>query len=370
MDGKFDAIVIGGGFYGLQIAVHLRRAVELRSVLVLERESVLMNRASYVNQARVHNGYHYPRSLLTGFRSRASLPLFVEQFREAVDSSFTHYYAIATRMSKTSPRQFELFCDRIGASLSPVTTEERSWFDGSMIRAAYSVEEPAFNARTLLDLTLEQIRSVGGIEISTSNEVVRVEQGSDRIRVVAQQGRYESVRVVNATYAGINQVLARSQRPAIEVQHEVAEMALVELPDPFRGVAVTVMDGPFFSLMPFPSSAFHTFSHVRYTPHARWKDSAGETASDPYASLQAAARRSMFPAMIADASRYMPMLRNVKRADSIWEIKTVLAASEHNDSRPIVFRPDPEIRGLVSVLGGKIDNIFDVLAEVEALYGK
>ncbi|GAA1701463.1 hypothetical protein GCM10009792_22170 [Microcella alkalica] len=217
---------------------------------------------------------------------------------------------------------------------------------------------------------MRQLRLVGGVEIMASNEVFRVEPGSPRMRVIARQGSYASERVVNATYAGINRVLAQSQRPAIDVQHELAEMALIELPDPLRDVAVTVMDGPFFSLMPFPSSGLHTLSHVRYTPHARWRDRTGEQPSDPYASLQGSARASMFPAMAADAARYMPLLRKTKHVDSIWEIKTVLVASEHNDSRPIMFRKDPELRGLVSVLGGKIDNIFDVLTEVEIFYGK
>ena len=71
-DGPLDALVVGGGFYGCGIAAALRQRHGLARVLVVERETDLLARASYVNQARVHNGYHYPRSFMTAYRSRVS----------------------------------------------------------------------------------------------------------------------------------------------------------------------------------------------------------------------------------------------------------------------------------------------------------
>ena len=73
-------------------------------VLMCERGADLMRRASYANQARVHNGYHYPRSILTALRSRVNFPRFVEEFRPAVDSGLEKVYAIARRTSKVTGR--------------------------------------------------------------------------------------------------------------------------------------------------------------------------------------------------------------------------------------------------------------------------
>jgi len=61
-----DAIVIGGGFFGCRLALALAR--NGARVAVIEKESALLSRASFNNQARVHHGYHYPRSILTGLR--------------------------------------------------------------------------------------------------------------------------------------------------------------------------------------------------------------------------------------------------------------------------------------------------------------
>lgn len=68
-----DAVIIGGGFYGSAIAVYLAKQRGFKHIVLVEREDSLLKRASHNNQARVHNGYHYPRSFTTAYRSRVNL---------------------------------------------------------------------------------------------------------------------------------------------------------------------------------------------------------------------------------------------------------------------------------------------------------
>jgi hypothetical protein len=56
-------------------------------------------------------------------------------------------------------------------------------------------------------------------------------------------------------------------------------------------------------------------------------------------------------------------LRDCRYVRSLWEVKTVLPESGANDSRPILFKRDSGAPNVISLLGGKIDNIFD-LADV------
>ena len=59
-----------------------------------------------------------------------------------------------------------------------------------------------------------------------------------------------------------------------------------------------------------------------------------------------------------------PILAKCEYQRSLWEVKTVLPRSEADDSRPILFRPHHGLRGLHCVMGGKIDNVYDVLAAI------
>src|SRR5262249_7404019 len=81
-------IVIGGGTYGCFTALTLAERLPGARIAVVEQEADLMRRASYNNQARVHYGYHYPRSVLTALRSRVNAPRFAAEFGAAIVSDF------------------------------------------------------------------------------------------------------------------------------------------------------------------------------------------------------------------------------------------------------------------------------------------
>ena len=87
----FDAIVIGGGFYGTIISIYLSQHKKLNNILILEHENELMQRSSLINQARVHNGYHYPRSFSTAYRSRVNFPKFVSAWGKAIKKDFNRH---------------------------------------------------------------------------------------------------------------------------------------------------------------------------------------------------------------------------------------------------------------------------------------
>ena len=64
---NWDKIILGAGLYGLYAAERCGKKGE--RVLVLERDPEPFARATYINQARVHMGYHYPRSISTALKS-------------------------------------------------------------------------------------------------------------------------------------------------------------------------------------------------------------------------------------------------------------------------------------------------------------
>jgi glycine/D-amino acid oxidase-like deaminating enzyme len=363
----YDAVVIGGGMYGCALARHLRRRQS--RILVLEEGSALLQRASYANQARVHHGYHYPRSLLTALRSRANYARFRQEYAACLDQSFTKYYAIARVFSKVSASQFKTFCKRIGVPLEPAPADVRTLFNPTLIEDVFCTEECAFDAVRLRHLLLGDLLRAG-VEVRTGCAVTRVQPASASALTITfeaagQPNQVSAHTAYNCTYASINRLLIGSGLPGVALKHEIAEVALVDVPSPLRRAGITVMDGPFFSVMPFPSRGLHTLSHVRYTPHGSWRDTGGPGSERADERLAQTPRITSFPRMIRDAQRYIPALRDCRYVDSLWEIKTMLPASERDDSRPILVHRDNRLPALASVLGGKIDNIFDVLAELD-----
>ncbi|MDR2689487.1 MAG: FAD-binding oxidoreductase [Azoarcus sp.] len=362
----FDALVIGGGFYGAAIAIYLVEQRGLRRVLLVEKEARLLTRASYNNQARVHNGYHYPRSFTTAFRSRVNFPRFLHDWPQAIKRDFTKLYAIARNNSKVTARQFRRFCAEIGASLHPADASLRALFEPRLIEDVFLAEECVFDA-TVLARWAETGLAQSGVQVRLDTRVQTVTAGNDGLAVTMSHRdtatetcvcRY----VFNCTYSGLNQLSGDFNGTQTGLKHELTEMALMEMPAVLKDLGVTVMDGPFFSMMPFPARGLHTLSHVRYTPHFSWQDERGV---DPYRKLAEYGCASRVERMRRDVGRYLPAVLNARHVDSLFEIKTVLVKSEGDDGRPILFEKHPEAPGFFSVLGGKIDNIYDVLTRLD-----
>jgi len=365
-----DVAIIGGGFYGLYLAEYL--AKHHGKVVLLERDTQLMRRASYSNQARVHNGYHYPRSVLTAVRSRVNFPRFVQEFHSAVDSSFEKVYAIARRFSKITAGQFYGSMKRIGAPIEPAAKSISSLFDSTYIEAAFLTKEYAFNSTILRQIITERAIQAG-VDIRLESNVKGVSSGSSSsvclsLETPTGQKQLHAGQVFCCTYAQLNSPGHGGGQPLIALKHELTEMALVEVPAPLKEIGITVMDGPFFSLMPFPDRKLHTLSHVRYTPHTHWYDGQGDY--QPAYDLFASARKeTAFRHMVGDASRYLPMAAKCEYRDSLWEVKTVLPRSEMDDSRPILFRPDFGLANYHLVMGGKIDNVYDITDVIGRKFG-
>jgi glycine/D-amino acid oxidase-like deaminating enzyme len=368
MSSAFDAIIVGGGFYGCVIAIYLSRTRGLKNVLLVEQAPALMTRASYNNQARVHNGYHYPRSFTTAYRSRINLPRFVTDWSAAVSKDFTKLYAIARRNSKVTALQFERFCAQIGASCKPASAGVCKLFNPHLIEQVFVVDEFAFDAVKLASLAERELREYA-VQVRCGTRVAAIANssaGSIRLDTVTEAGVQDEVRgryVINCTYSGLNQFRGDFPGTKTELKHEITEMALVAVPPQLEHYGVTVMDGPFFSLMPFPARGEHTLSHVRYTPHLNWRDDPG---IDPYGKLNTYERASRGDRMIRDAARYLPAIADAHQVGSLFEVKTVLVKNEGDDGRPILFERHPGMPGCYSVLGGKIDNIYDVLEKLDA----
>lgn len=345
-----DAVIIGGGFYGACLALYLRSIA--RDVVVLEAEQSMLTRASYVNQARVHTGFHYPRSFVTARRSLALYQRFVDDFREAVVDDFRMLYAIARDGSKVTPERFERMYASMGAPIGPAHAGDVALFSPGAVAKVFECTEYAFNPDRLRKL-LEARMQAAGVRVLTGARAEAIETRVPEQPVtvaIAGQGKITAPIVINATYGQFPDPPAGGR---VRFKYEYAEVAIVDPPPILSGLGVTVMDGPFFSIMPFPARKAYSLTHVRYTPHFAW--TSGEKTPPLHH-----APKSRWLHMLRDAARYMPGLSDTRWRESLFDVKTILLRNEGDDGRPILLDHDPGHPGLVTVLGSKLDNIYDL----------
>jgi glycine/D-amino acid oxidase-like deaminating enzyme len=235
-------VVVGGGFYGSSLAAHLSR--EGAEVTLFEARADLLGGASYFNQARVHGGYHYPRSLRTAGRSQAHYADFMTRYASCVVDDFLNIYAIA-RGSLTNARKFRRVCENIGAPLMDAPASVRALFNPAVIEASWVTRESAFDAVKLRELVRQELVDAS-VTVHLATPVSAVTEGPDGAVVTLENGETVTAdRVLVCTY-GETVTSLPAEVSYAGLHCEPCEMVLVELPDVLRSKGITVMDGPYF----------------------------------------------------------------------------------------------------------------------------
>jgi glycine/D-amino acid oxidase-like deaminating enzyme len=349
---RYDVVVIGGGIYG-SLGAALTAAAG-RRVLLLEQADRLLGGASAINQARVHNGYHYPRSLPTAARSHANYERFRDDFADAI-VEHDSLYAIAGSDSRVTAAQFERVCEVVGIPLTAVH-EPDEIVDPGAVAGLWHADEIVFDADELRSL-VERRLAAEGVEVRLDTAVTGLDPRTDEAGVVTRGGELRGRLVLDCTYGGLERSGVRvPDDPRASLVYELAEIALVETPAQLRDAGLTVMDGPFFSCIPAPSAGCHSLTHVRYTPHV-----AARAAEFPWEALERPPR-SRFELMRRAAAPFAPWAADLVHVDSLFAVKAIPPERERDDARPILVRRSSPASPLVSVLGGKLDNVYDFLS--------
>ncbi|MEG1418159.1 MAG: FAD-dependent oxidoreductase, partial [Oscillospiraceae bacterium] len=239
-----DKLIIGAGIYGLYSALRCGSAGE--HVIVLEADKLPFSRATFVNQARVHMGYHYPRSLSTAIKSRGYFERFVRDYRECINGEFDQVYATSAAYSWTNAAEFRRFC--LASDIRCDDISPSRYFNSGLCDGAFLTTEYTFDAALMRDKLCAQLSALSNVEIICGAAVTSIERKREVYEVTAGAAKYEAPFVLNATYASVNQMLALAGLEPFKIKYELCEIILCTVSDPLRNVGITVMDGPFFSI--------------------------------------------------------------------------------------------------------------------------
>ncbi len=370
MSVKVDNLIIGAGIYGLYAAKLL--AGKKESFLIVEKDEQAFSRASYINQARVHNGYHYPRSLATAAASAHYYRRFCQEFDFAINRSFKKIYAIARKYSFTEPDQFEKFCEVAGIPCTPVS--ERPYFNPGVVAAAFETEEVAFDAHKIRSALMAQVEQAPQGQVRFGTTITAVERQGNNYRIHLSNGQeVVSPRVINCTYASNNQVLLQFGLEPFQLKYEICEITRCRLEAPFDKVGITVMDGPFFSVMPFGQAGDFTLTAVAFTPH--WTSyevlptfqCQGQNPVCTPSQLEncnhcPARPKTAWPFMLQLARKYLKNEIQISFKEALFAIKPIPQSSEIDDSRPTIIKQAASAPDFISVLSGKINTVYDLEA--------
>ncbi len=366
----YDKVIIGAGLYGLYSALLCGKRGERVVVLECDRDAFM--RATTINQARVHQGYHYPRSLSTAMKSAGYFERFNKDYDFCINRSFEQIYATSDVYSWTTGDQFREFCRAAGIPCEELNPAK--YFKKNMCDGVFKTREYTYDASILKDYLLKKISEQAlKTEILYNIRICGIERTADSYIITTEdRKKYETSFVLNASYAGTNQILEMAGYEKFAIKYELCEIILCDVNDALRNIGFTVMDGPFFSIMPFGKTGSHSLTSVTFTPHMASNNPIPDfpccKMSGGYCSQNRLGNCNYCPAKPETAFSYMAGLAKKYMLDdygftykeSLYSMKPILMSSEIDDSRPTVIRKYSENPTFVGVLSGKINTVYDL----------
>ncbi len=372
---QYDKIIIGAGLYGLYAAAFC--ADWGQHVLVLEYDSAPFMRATFINQARVHMGYHYPRSLTTAVKSAGYFRRFVEDFGFCIHDRFEQIYATSDRFSWTNARQFQEFCRAAGIKCEEAPVSR--YFKPGMCDGAFLTEEYTYDAKLLEKFYEDKLKENSAVEMIFEARIDRIVKQDHSFLVELKDGSsYEAPYVLNATYASVNQIIDQvegMEKTFFDIKYELCEIILCKPSQALKDIGITVMDGPFFSIMPFGKTGLHSLTAVTFTPHVTSYDLKPVFSCQGHEGKE---RERCSPRQLGNCSqcaykptsawdymshladKYMKPEYAYTYEKSLYSMKPILKSSEVDDSRPTAIKVMSSKPVFVSVLSGKINTVYDL----------
>jgi FAD dependent oxidoreductase len=318
--------VIGGGVFGATTAVDLARAGA--SVDLFEARDDILHGATARCQARLHRGYHYPRSDATAAAARDAAPEFEARYPAAIRTA-AHHYVIAED-SKVSAGQYLAFLGRLNLPYEVVEPPQ-------VHHAQLTVRVPeSFVDVDVLRRLLRGDLILSGVQMHLGRRV-----GPDDLP------GYDLI--VAATYG---------QPWSRPLRYELCEVALVEVAR-YEGQSFVVLDGDHVSLDPY--GRVHMLYDVVNSVHMTGESHDMPSVGGYYHELLSAwgprkTSRINVKAMLANAGRHLrgmdPNGQGVAiYHGSLFSVRAVLPDVDATDERPTLVERDGNV---VSILSGKI----------------
>lgn len=348
--------VVGGGIFGCVIAKRLAQKTG-NQVTLFEKNKILMNDTSLVNQCRLHRGFHYPRSLETMMECQTNYTRFEKEFMNCIVHDNKHYYAIPKHDSLLTPQECELNWSMAGLNdYYSSTNDFKDELNG--IEAVYNVREKQYNPIAIRNQLTEELQKHPRVNVVTG------------VQFTPQDAKGKWDYIINATYSRRN-FLAKETRP---LQLELIEKVIIPTHLGIWKTSIVVADGPFCCVDPVPwMSGYSMIGSVTKAIHSiqitedTCLPSCNQIGAGPIPSYKLDKDISKAHEIIDHVAHYIPVVAGLEPVASMFTWRAVLPNREHDDARPTLVTRDQHQPNLLNVMSGKFSACFEAADKVERM---
>jgi|TARA_R110000803_G_scaffold139900_3_gene206536 hypothetical protein len=343
---KNKVLVVGAGIFGMTTSIELAKLG--MNVTLHEELNGVMNCASGINQYRLHQGYHYPRSKVTALECLKSIESFKQKYNQCiVNGNVDHYYSISKENSLISGKEYIQFLDDMGLFYKKVKPFKKS-------ELTISVKEELFDPKIMKRFLLDDI-DLYNVNLILNHKTLKKEF-------------LDYDYVVISTYSKINELVENNR----EYQFEICEKPIVKLPREYNNKSIVVMDGPFMCLDPYGNSGFHVLGNVVHAIHSTnigYKPIVNDNLKGYLNNgIIKNPKVTNIDKFIQTGKEYFDGFDELEHIGSMYTVRTVLSNREHDDARPTIVNRESD--NIFTIFSGKIVTCVDATKQlIEVING-
>jgi len=240
---KKKIAIIGAGWFGCHIASEILKLKKF-DIKIFEKNNQIFDGASSNNQNRLHLGFHYPRSKITRSQSKNSYKKFLKDYPFLCKKVKNNIYSIAK--SKYTKLDFETFLQIMKAENLNFKIINEKRFDLKNISGSIKTDEMLIDIEKSKKYFYQKLKS----HLSLNHEIKKIKKVNNKFLIDNNLYDY----VFNCTY------YQKFVQVPIEVYYEVTTSLIYKCSKYFP--ALTLMDGPFFTIYPLKKNYYNIYSVV------------------------------------------------------------------------------------------------------------
>jgi len=336
---KLKIAIIGAGWFGCHIGLELLK--KGYSIKIYEKENDIFKGASGNNQNRLHLGYHYPRSYITREQSKAGFKKFILKYKFFTKKVKKNFYAIAD--SKKSILDFKTYLQILKSSKLKYKILPIKKTNLRNVTGVINSEEMQIDHLKAKSFFRKKLKS----KIILNKFIKNLDKRNNKLLIDNEIFDF----VINCSW---EQALNKNDK--WEIIYEPVLTMLYKSKE--QRSAITIMDGPFFTIYPWSKNYFHIYA-VKESRLKKCKDiNSARNVLKNISNYQKVKKKHIIEDMIL---HYYPNFKKkFKFHKFLTTIRTIQNSETHSRECKLSFN-----KRIVNVLSGKIDHVCAATEEIE-----
>jgi hypothetical protein len=239
-------LVIGGGIYGCHLALNLKK--KKIDVDLFEKNKELLLESSGKNQYRLHQGFHYARNYVTRNQSKKGFNIFMNLYGKFTKKVSKNYYFVPKEYSLIDFGTYISIFRNEKYDFEVLSKEKYSFLN--KIEGGFLVDERVIDVDGLRKMFSEELRDI----IKYETEVLPREL--DLLKL-----KYDYI--IDCTWGRLINFF--------ECEYELTHLCYIKTKTK-NHPAITLVDGPLWSIYPTSKDNIYTLSNVVNTSLFKDKD--------------------------------------------------------------------------------------------------